>query len=266
MSADTASPAEPGVGVNRYAYMLNDPIGGTDPSGHNVMPKELANLSDAQREQMFASLDAAGSPVNQMQARLSVGPPRPETAQMSAAPPFSFWRELNKICVSCSMIRNAPVLGSLISLNEANKEIARAERLGLPADYRAREDAFVSLLGEAGASLPFYFMPKAPAGGRLGSATTREHVAEVAGELESRGWTITHGGGRGPEEYLPGPGGARTGASYPDITATRNGTTLRVNTVDTLADGLTMTQREKANAARIRAQTGEHLLTVPKPK
>jgi len=103
-------------------------------------------------------------------------------------------------------------------------------------------------------------------GGRLGSETTRAHVADVATEMESRGWEITGGGGRLPEEYLPGPGGARTGSSFPDITATKNGQTLRVNTIDTRANGITPTTREAANAARIRAQTGEHLLLVPKPK
>jgi hypothetical protein len=39
----------------------------------------------------------------------------------------------------------------------------------------------------------------------LGNAATREHVSQVADEMESRGWEITHGGGRAPEEYLPGP-------------------------------------------------------------
>jgi RHS repeat-associated protein len=34
MAADTASPLERGVGVNRYAYMMNNPLGGSDPSGH----------------------------------------------------------------------------------------------------------------------------------------------------------------------------------------------------------------------------------------
>ena len=106
----------------------------------------------------------------------------------------------------------------------------------------------------------------ARSGGRLGSAATRAHVAQVADEMEARGWQVTHGGGRGPEEYLPGPGGARKGSSYPDITATKNGQTLRVNTVDTRADGVTMTSREATNATRIRAQTGGHLLTVPKPQ
>lgn len=106
----------------------------------------------------------------------------------------------------------------------------------------------------------------AKTGGRLGSDLTRGHVADVAAEMESRGWTITGGGGRLPEEYLAGPGGGRLGSSFPDITATMNGRTLRVNTIDTYANGLTPTAREAANAARIRAQTpGDHLLLVPKP-
>jgi hypothetical protein len=66
------------------------------------------------------------------------------------------------------------------------------------------------------------------------------------------------------EEYLSGPGGGRKGSSYTDIPATKDGKTLRVNTVDTRADGMTPTTREVANAARIRAQTGEHALTIPK--
>ena len=103
--------------------------------------------------------------------------------------------------------------------------------------------------------------------GRLGSATTRQHIDDVATEMESRGWTITGGGQRLPEEYLPGPGGARTGSSFPDTTATKNGRTLRVNTVDTYADDVTPTIREATNAARIRSQTpGDHLLLIPKPK
>jgi RHS repeat-associated protein len=105
----------------------------------------------------------------------------------------------------------------------------------------------------------------AESGGRLGSDLTRSHVADVAAEMESRGWKITGGGGKLPEEYLRGPNG-RLGSSYPDITATKNGRTLRVNTVDTYSDGITPTAREAANAARIRAQTpGDHLLLVPIP-
>ncbi len=42
---------------------------------------------------------------------------------------------------------------------------------------------------------------------------------------------------------------------------------LRVQTIDTLADGVTPTIREAENAARIRAAfPDDHLLLVPKPR
>jgi hypothetical protein len=53
---------------------------------------------------------------------------------------------------------------------------------------------------------------------------------------------------------------------YADITAEKDGKTPRIATIDTYADGITPTKREATNAARIRAQTGEHLLLIPKPK
>ena len=87
---------------------------------------------------------------------------------------------------------------------------------------------------------------------------------EVQAELKARGWRVTHGGALG-EEYIPGPGRARLGSAYPDITAVKNGRTLRINTIDTLSDGLTPTAREAANAAKIRRLTGGHVLLVPKP-
>jgi RHS repeat-associated protein len=107
----------------------------------------------------------------------------------------------------------------------------------------------------------------ATTGGRLGKSTTRSQIDEIATELESRGYTITGGGGRMPEEYLRPIGGGRKGGSYPDITATHpNYGTLRINTIDVLKDGKTATAREARNAARIRTQIGdgEHLLLIPK--
>ena len=103
-------------------------------------------------------------------------------------------------------------------------------------------------------------------GGRLGSQSTRNHVKRVARRMERRGYEIVRGGGRHSEEYLPGPGGARKGSSFVDITGIKNGRTVRVNTVDTRFDGITPSARELRNAARIRAQTpGDHLVLIPKP-
>ena len=118
-----------------------------------------------------------------------------------------------------------------------------------------------------GGALPLLAGATAPEaqGGRLGNATTRQQVSDIADTMESRGWTVTGGGGKAPEEYIPGPGGAKKGSAYPDITATKDGNTLRVNTVDTRADGVTPTTREANNAAKIRSlKPDDHLLLIPK--
>ena len=103
-------------------------------------------------------------------------------------------------------------------------------------------------------------------GGRLGNTATRAQISEIATTLESRGYTITGGGGRSAEEFLKPLGGGRKGGSYIDITATHpNYPTLRINTVDVYKSGLP-TLRELDNASRIRTQIapGEHLLLIPK--
>ena len=101
--------------------------------------------------------------------------------------------------------------------------------------------------------------------GRLGNTATRNQVDNIATTLESRGYEITGGGGRVSEEFLKPVGGAKKGGSYPDITATKGGRTIRINTVDTRANGLTPSTREATNAARIRQQTpGDHLILIPK--
>lgn len=38
ISPDTLDPTLPGVGTNRYAYALNDPVNKSDPNGHSVDP------------------------------------------------------------------------------------------------------------------------------------------------------------------------------------------------------------------------------------
>jgi hypothetical protein len=90
-------------------------------------------------------------------------------------------------------------------------------------------------------------------GGRLGNAATRAQNAEIAAELENRGYRITNGGGAAAEEFIPGEGPGIKGGTFVDITAV-DGTTgkwLRVQTVDTLADGITPNRREQAAIARI---------------
>jgi hypothetical protein len=108
--------------------------------------------------------------------------------------------------------------------------------------------------------------PSPTRGGRLGSAETRAQNAEIAADLRGKGYIITGGGGVRPEEYIRGAGPGTQGSIYVDITAVNKetGATIRVQTIDTLADG-SPTQREAAAAARIRAAFPNDTLTlVPK--
>ncbi len=108
-------------------------------------------------------------------------------------------------------------------------------------------------------------------GGRWGSAATRRQNFNIAKGYEAKGYQI-QGGGYGPEEYIPPPPsiavkGSTKGGTYVDITARKGAQTIRVQTVDTLADGVTLTDRELANAARIRAAfPNDQLILIPKVK
>jgi RHS repeat-associated protein len=110
--------------------------------------------------------------------------------------------------------------------------------------------------------------------GRRGSVETREHIdAERDRFLDANSEYRHVGGGTDrvtgapvPEEYLPGPGGARRGSSYPDLTFEGpEGSRVRVNTVDTGAAG-DLTKREQTNFDRIFEQTEEPIIAIPKPK
>lgn len=110
---------------------------------------------------------------------------------------------------------------------------------------------------------------KSRRGGRLGNEMTRKQIADIATELEKRGYSIFGGGGKKMEEFLKPINGGRKGGSYLDLTAIHpKYGTLRINTVDVLKDNLTPSSRELRNAARIRSQIkpGEHLLLIPKIK
>lgn len=105
-------------------------------------------------------------------------------------------------------------------------------------------------------------------GGRWGRSATRQLNDEIATALEKEipGCRV-RGDARSSEEWIPGPGGGRDGGTFVDITVTNGSRTIRVQTIDTLADGVTPTPREAAAAARIRAQfPGDELRLIPKPK
>ena len=109
-------------------------------------------------------------------------------------------------------------------------------------------------------------------GGRLGSPETRGQIEQLARDFEANGWEVTHGGGefnpeqaRLPEEYLPPTAGVDNG-NYVDLTVTKEGEIIRINTVSTI-DGVTPTADEIIAAAQIRAKLppGEELILIPKP-
>jgi hypothetical protein len=115
-------------------------------------------------------------------------------------------------------------------------------------------------------------------GGRWGGYEVRQLNHALASELESGElkvlesevgagkWEVTNGAGRGSEENF------RIGDNtvHVDIKATREAApgvfqTVRVQTVDTLADGVTLTEKEAANVARIREKfPNDKLIVVSK--
>jgi hypothetical protein len=97
---------------------------------------------------------------------------------------------------------------------------------------------------------------------------TRAQNAEIAAKLKNDGFRVT-GDDEGPEEYIKGGGPGTAGGTFVDITAKhkQTGRTVRVQTVDTLADGETPTPREEDAIRRIQeAFPDDELWIVPKRK
>jgi hypothetical protein len=105
-------------------------------------------------------------------------------------------------------------------------------------------------------------------GGRLGKPSTRDQNRQIANQLKKRGYSITGGGGEKPEEYIPGCGPGTKGSNFIDITAQhkQTGRIIRINTVDTLVDGVTPNAKEAASADLIHSKLppGDHLVLIPK--
>lgn len=121
------------------------------------------------------------------------------------------------------------------------------------------EDFHTYFVGECGA------LVHNKCGGRLGNEETRAQNKEISDELKANGYTITGGGGYLPEEYLPNANGGRKGSNYVDITATKDGKTIRINTVDVYANG-TPTTREinAANSINSKTPNDSNIYLIPK--
>jgi filamentous hemagglutinin len=156
--------------------------------------------------------------------------------------------------------------GEANSVARLSGEVSALENLGAARQAgRLEEVANSTTISELS---PFTQRYLSEAGGRGGTTATREQNFAISQELEARGYTFGQrpGGGLGPEEYIPGPGPGTKGSTYVDITAIGpNGRTVRIQTVTTMADGVTPTASELAAAARIRAAfPNDKLLLVPK--
>jgi len=102
-------------------------------------------------------------------------------------------------------------------------------------------------------------------GGRLGNSDTRAELSEGANLFADNGYEIVGGGGRVKEEYLPGNvKGSTSGGNYVDLTVTKEGKTIRINTVDTYSDGVTPTSREQNAANLINSKVQDPIILIPK--
>jgi hypothetical protein len=105
-------------------------------------------------------------------------------------------------------------------------------------------------------------------GGRWGNTATRSQNYNLALDYQNQGYNVTFGGGFRREEYIGGSGPGNRGGTFVDLTVvSRDGRTIRIQTVDTLSDGITPTPREAAAAARIRAAfPNDELRLIPKAR
>jgi hypothetical protein len=229
---------------NRYSYCVNDPLRYNDPTGHaawDYIPGIGPGIEEVRGNMALESMAQKAGYTSYAQARQSLG------MGQATAGNVGMVAGVGHVTAGAA---NAYITGA--------QEIATAGMATGPMLISRGEQALARGTAEGTAETA------ATTGGRLGSQATREHITDVAGKLENKGWEITGGGGKQAEEYIPGAAG-RKGSSYPDITATKNGETLRVNTIDTRANGVTPTTREANNAARIRSQKpNDTLILVPK--
>ena len=233
-------------GFNRYSYALNNPLRFTDPTGHQEAEPEPAPRMGVITAEIVNGLRDARAQIA-LQSRVQLE---------------------NQVRFANSLVRNGPVRLT----TPGQPELWPVEPGELPSAPRpaprSNPAARSAPTGTTSENAPSAQLELNLSGrpGKLGSLEVREHISEIADKLKQHDWDITGGGGETREEYIRGAGGGRKGSAYPDITAQKNGQTLRVNTIDTRANGVTPTTREADNAARIRnLRPNDKLILIPKP-
>jgi RHS repeat-associated protein len=171
--------------------------------------------------------------------------------------------------ISNDYLKNVGQQGYDGTIYVTDAQLKQANALGFVSAVAA-SDAMIgassSLLPKSGDSVIFGTgsgnVTGTTSGGRLGNAATRAQNEQIANYLKANGYKITGGGGELPEEYLPGINGARKGSNYLDITAEKNGQTIRINTVDTYKNGLPTTREQ--NAANLIKFKTQDVILIPK--
>ncbi len=249
--------------LHKYLYSSNDPVNRVDPSGNDDLVELSFATSIAQTIKGLAilSLKAAGfGAVFGAADALLQGKSGDDTLEEAleggllgaAFGPLSKIKFVAPVIIAIDTVGG--IAGTVDAIEQRNFALAAFRGVATYVGFRTFVEQPAALGPEPG--------------GRLGSASTRAQIAELAQSLRQRGWRITGGGGELPEEYLRPLRGGRKGGNFVDLTATKNGQTLRINTIDTLSDGVTPTAREARSAALTRAKISpsEQLILIPKNK
>ena len=150
--------------------------------------------------------------------------------------------------IACVLITNASVIAATLGYDEWLDVAQLAETLALIPCLRYPTPK------------PVRRIPNPH--GSLGGPAHRDKVQQVANELERRGFKITGGGGRMPEERLPVPG--RRAGRRPDITAEKDGRTVRVQVgKQTKGGGPVARERDALGDIRSVQEPGDHTIFIP---
>ena len=246
--------------LHKYLYAKNNPANRTDPSGNFSISESLSAIGINGILNSIATLSIKGALYGAAYGGADAYFRGDDILEGAAQGGLigAVLGPLTQIRFIGTVLVTAGLAGGFIGTFEA------LEQNNIPLAIFRATAAYAGLKTFITPTQEPYVFPTS-GGGRLGTPDTRRLNSLIADILESRGWTITGGGGRLPEEYLPPINGGRKGSNYLDITAERNGNTIRINTVTTRADGITPTTGEAAAAALISAKKPtDPLILIPK--